>query len=309
MTMKMSLVAVLIWLGGVSCARPLPMKVELPEAALKPVTIDASKLSKIEAKAIAGESASQLQLGDYYWYGDSARRSEPVKAFEWYRKASATEPAAQLMVMISLQRGQGTAAAPDEAMRLRQNLAEHRDWFIQNAIAGDARCQWWLGCCYAEGFWGMKQDLKESLRMHRMAAVQGYADSEYAIGLACYYGLGVEQDMKQAAQFFETAAAKNHIGAAAKLGVCYAGGMGLPRNVERAKYWIQMAAEGGQSESQEQLGDMLANPPDKDLIKAMSWYRVSARQGNASAARKLAIMEATLMKQQMVQPELPAPSR
>jgi hypothetical protein len=69
----------------------------------------------------------------------------------------------------------------------------------------------------------------------------------------------------------------------------------VERDVEKALRWYRMAAEGGNAMAQLRLG-LTYDDGDgvpKDQAEAAKWYLLAARQGDATAQRKLAYLYAT----------------
>ena len=61
------------------------------------------------------------------------------------------------------------------------------------ADQGDANAQYNLGNSYHDGE-GVKKNLKEAVRLWRLAADQGHADAQFALGNFFNSGTGVEKN-------------------------------------------------------------------------------------------------------------------
>jgi hypothetical protein len=65
------------------------------------------------------------------------------------------------------------------------------------ARQGDARAQYRLANCYAQGV-VVKQDRAEAFRWYQAAAAQGDAQASFQVGYCLAHGLGVERDPERA---------------------------------------------------------------------------------------------------------------
>ena len=74
---------------------------------------------------------------------------------------------------------------------------------------------------------GLPQDDVEAARWYRLAADQGDADAQDALGLMYLNGLGVGQDHAEAARLFRRPAGQGLASAQANLGLMYANGEGV----------------------------------------------------------------------------------
>ncbi len=103
-------------------------------------------------------------------------------------------------------------AALDEyqdALRLCRPLAEQGDPVAQNALAG----------LFYTGD-GVPQDDAEAARWYRLAAEQGHAEAQYALGLLIYYlGRGAPKDNTQALMWINLAASQGEGNAQRTLGL------------------------------------------------------------------------------------------
>jgi TPR repeat protein len=123
----------------------------LPLAAPAPADDPASVLSRLQAKAEAGDLESQAALGIMYYWGQGAPLDWNL-AQQWLRKASERghrDAQAKLGAMCFL--GQGCAA----------NEAEAIHWFQKAAEQGEPYSQGCIGVMYAVGE-GVPKDLMAS---------------------------------------------------------------------------------------------------------------------------------------------------
>ena len=73
------------------------------------------------------------------------------------------------------------------------------------AEQGDAKAQYNLGVCYANGD-GVQKDLTQAVFWYRKAAEQGHAEAQYNLGVCYYNGDGVQKDLAQAVFWLRKAA-------------------------------------------------------------------------------------------------------
>ena len=87
------------------------------------------------------------------------------------------------------------------------------------ANQGHAKAQWALGTCYADGLRGLPKDEREAARLFKLAADQGYADAQFMLGVFNAEGCGgLRQDEREAARLWKLAADHGHGRAQCNLG-------------------------------------------------------------------------------------------
>lgn len=121
---------------------------------------------------------------------------------------------------------------------------------IKCANQGYAASQYLLGMRYLKGD-GVIEDLNEALKWLRKAAAQGYAPSHYQLGLMYEVGAGVPQNAHEAIRRYRLAAELEHPDAQFRLGrslLKY--GAETEENLREALEWLRKAAELGHKASQ-----------------------------------------------------------
>ena len=83
----------------------------------------------------------------------------------------------------------------------RTQIIKHYFIYYPNANA-----MYNLGCCYADGNYGLAQNVEKALELWHQAAELGNAKSYYSIGVAYDIGNGVERDEKKARHYYELGA-------------------------------------------------------------------------------------------------------
>jgi TPR repeat protein len=78
---------------------------------------------------------------------------------------------------------------------------------------------------------GIPQNDAEAVRLYRLAAQQGDASAEQALGLLYFNGLaGITQSYAEAVKWYTLAAEQGLAFAQSELGVLYANGQGVPQD-------------------------------------------------------------------------------
>src|SRR6266702_7054891 len=136
------------------------------------------------------------------------------------------------------------------------------------AEKGDAKAQHGLATYYKYGL-GVEQDNANALKWEVLAATQGYAKAESALGNIFLNGdMGVLPNDKQAMTLFQQAADQGDAAGQFYVGFMYAAGRGVPQDDEEAMNWYRKAADQNSAYAQYALGVIYANgrgvPRDHD---------------------------------------------
>ena len=167
----------------------------------------------------------------------------------------------------------------------------------QRASDGDAEAQRQLGYLYCYGQKGANQNYITAREWWEMAAAQGCANAQCAIGELYYLGRGVEQSYTIAGERYEKAAALGDAEAQHRLGVLYYYGQkGVNPNFTTARIWFEKAAARGEVRSQWHLGFLYENGNGvvKNRTIARSWYEMAAAQNFGPAKDALAKLKSEL---------------
>lgn len=239
-----------------------------------------------------GSAEAQTQLGHCYLEGHHVQK-DVAEGVKWVRKAAESGYAhAQTDLGRYYQDGLGVT----------KNMAEAASWFRKAAEQGDSWGQVQLGCCYIDGQ-GVKQDYIESIKWFRLAADQGSADGQWNLARCYERGLGVEQDSYQAAAWLRKAANHPHMEAQVLLASYYELGQGVPRDYGEAGRLYERAAQNytffasiGNAYGQAGLGRacLYGRGVSKDVSEAYKWFKLTAGQGDAGAAKDLALLSSSM---------------
>lgn len=161
------------------------------------------------------------------------------------------------------------------------------------AEKGNAKAQHSLATHYRYGL-GVGQDNETAVKWEVLAATQGYAKAESALGAILLNGdLGLRPNDKQALSLFQQAADQGDAAGEFYVGVMYnAGRGGVTEDDDEAMNWYRKAADGNSAYAQYVLGVIYANGKGvpKDHDEAMSWFGKAAQNDNESirnAARQI----------------------
>jgi TPR repeat protein len=163
------------------------------------------------------------------------------------------------------------------------------------ATQGHAQSQFVMGEAYEEGC-GVAQDRAEAARWYHLAAAQGLSQAEFNLGAMFLNGEGVEQDDVEAARLHRLAAAQGHPTAQYFLGCTFEEGRGVAQDRVEATRWFLIAAAWQHSEAQFQLGFAYEKGRGvaQDTEEAIRWYQLAAFQGFSHAKNRLRRCRAVL---------------
>lgn len=170
--------------------------------------------------------------------------------------------------------------------------------WIQESLATSMRAQFFLGFFHSQYYCdkiSLDYNLKESARLLRMAAEQGFALAQYYLSHALRHGVDIDKDENEAFRMARLAAEQGHPGSLTLLGSLYQKGCGVVEDRAEAFRWFERAAE---------LGDVLAEIElakcfdhgigvNENKAESLMWYRSAAGRGNIEACRCLAHCYAT----------------
>ena len=97
------------------------------------------------------------------------------------------------------------------------------------ALREEAFAQHILGLWYDTGDYGLAEDDEEAVLWYRLAAEQGNARGQSALGFMYARGEGLPEDDEEAVRWYRLAAEQGYAGAQYNLGLMYAEGEGVPR--------------------------------------------------------------------------------
>ena len=167
------------------------------------------------------------------------------KAVRWFRvSAELGEPAAQCMLGMRFQKGEGVERNMAEAVKWYRRAAEESKLHAAFHAAQNN-----LGECYMKGE-GVGQDYAEAVKWYRLAAENGHARAQNNLGKCYEDGTGVEQDYAEAAKWFYKAAVQGDARAQINLAFCYVQGLGVEQDMTEAGKWYRRASVQSMSDEE-----------------------------------------------------------
>lgn len=156
---------------------------------------------------------------------------------------------------------------------------------------GHAGAQCALGIFYFNGV-GVNTSKTEAVGWFIRSAEQGFAGAQFSLGVCYYCGAGVDRSKTEAVGWFIRAAGQGHVRAQYNLGVCYAKGDGVREDYTEAVKWLTCAAKQGDAKAQYALGGcyVVGRGVPENYTEAVMWYRKSAEQGFGPAREVLNAM-------------------
>ncbi len=148
-----------------------------------------------------------------------------------------------------------------------------------------------------------RKDFGPALVLFRKVAAQGDAAAQFNLATMYAKGQGVPQNYAEAAAWFLKSATQGYAPAQNSLGVRYEKGQGVAQNPARAAALYREAAEQRLGLAQDNLSDLFAKGlgVTQDLVLAHVWSSLASANGEAGAARKRALLERTLTREQLAE--------
>ena len=199
------------------------------------LTAHGQTFEQVKAAADKGDVKAQVQVGLAYMNSQDAK-----EAVKYFKKASKTDPVAQLNLGVCYALGEGASSKPDPK--------EAANWFKKASDQGLTEAQFRLAYCYEHGQGVAKNDA-EALKLYRKVAEAGSVDAQVIIAGLYKQGLGTGQDYAEAARWFTKAAEVGNAEAQYQLGVSYSLGQGVPRDYVESYKWFIIAANQGRKDA------------------------------------------------------------
>lgn len=133
---------------------------------------------------------------------------------------------------------------------------------------------------------------KDALVPLRRAFSAGNANAAVSLGVSYQFGTGVSKNGVEAARYYKIAAEAGYAQGERNLGVAYRDGLGVAPDASEAFRWFRRAYAHGSVEAAGDIGNRYrrgfpGQPPSK--AKALRWYFIGARRGDAGAQYSLAL--------------------
>lgn len=124
----------------------------------------------------------------------------------------------------------------------RLTIKEKFPEILKRAEEGHAISQYILGRAYEKGDLGIPQDVNESMRWYREAAIQGLGAAQTELGMMYFKGQAVARSYKDAFTWLKPAAEQGEPLAQVTMGTMYEAGDGVPQDFVQAHMWFNLAA-------------------------------------------------------------------
>jgi TPR repeat protein len=162
---------------------------------------------------------------------------------------------------------------------------QHADQLLQQACSGGHRSA--CGYVYEHGLGG-RRDAAQAANFYRAACDAGEMDG--CLGLANLHekGRGVPRDPARAATLYQRACDEDNVLACGELAYLYQRGTGVVPDEFRAQQMFRTACRLGAGDLCNEAGDAYENERfgrDRDLDRALAFYRGGCDAGNSSACR------------------------
>lgn len=153
----------------------------------------------LKARAEAGDTDAQLNMGGLYFKGEGVTR-DCTEAAKWFMMAAKkNHPQAQFNLGMMYATGQGVT----------QNHEEAAKWYRLSAEQGLAVAQLNLGVAYFMGQ-GVPRSEAEAVKWLRLAVNQGDSQAQFNLAVMYANGQGVPQDFAEAYRLSGLAEAQGH---------------------------------------------------------------------------------------------------
>ncbi|OCG00893.1 SEL1-like repeat protein [Gilliamella sp. wkB112] len=226
-----------------------------------------------------GNIYSQVQLGHFYYDGNSAIAKDFDLAIYWYKKAAEQDDIGAQINLVDL-------------YRHKNQPIDSAYWCLKVANKGNIDFQYKMACFFEEGY-GVDKNIEKSFYWKEVSAERGNVDAQIDLGILYWDGNDfLEPDLTKAFYWFEQAAQQNSSQAQFLLGAnFYAKGLGgININIKMAIYWIKQSANNGNSLAQCYLSRsyMIGHGVEENAEQALYWAKLAAEQGDKKGQLYLA---------------------
>jgi len=156
---------------------------------------------------------------------------------------------------------------------------------------GNADAQYMLGQVHNGGQMGLRKNLKRAFQFYALAAAQGHAPAQCAIGISYHLGEGCDVDLEAPAMWLQRAAEQGLPGAQFNLGLALYAGDGVAQSyAEAVKWWRLAAAQGHAALANLGTCHTCGQGVPQDLGEALRLYKRAAAKGHAQAAERVVLL-------------------
>ena len=166
----------------------------------------------------------------------------------------------------------------------REDFDQARAFFEQAIEEGCVPALTYLASIFEHGL-GIDADIQQSLELLFKAADLGDPEGCSRLGYLHAVGKLVPKNLGAAVEYHKIAAKQGFANSQCDLGRHYADGIGVQQNLPEAQRWYELAAEAGHNFAQHSLAGILLNfhNPHRDSVSGMKWLEAAAAGGNVEA--------------------------
>jgi uncharacterized protein len=183
----------------------------------------------------------------------------------------------------------GSPFAPDYAQVCK--------WYGVAAARGNAKAQYEVGRCYAEGK-GVSKDERKAAELFELAVKQEHLEAHWELAGLFLGGSEVERNPQRAAALLTVSASRDHIPSQAMLGIMFRVGQGVLQDYNYAFKWLTKAAAMLDETAMGQLGLMYFNDEGvpRDFVKAHMYINLAASTSESNAGEWASMRDKTARK-------------
>ena len=235
-----------------------------PDAEYAPIA--RRRLNTLKAAAAAAGPTTPPPAPSGFGYGAAPSAAPTAPSSD----ATARDAEADYRQALAYLHGDGVAADPVKARELLTSAAK-QDHVLAEFTLGQL--------CFSAGDYG------GAWQMYQLAADQGYAPAQSALGYMNWAGLGMARNYVEALRWHRMAAAAGVASSIGDIGWFYATGNVVPQNLPLAVRWDQLAADRGDITAEANLGLLYfqGRGVNRDAAKARELMTQAAR-GNSPVA-------------------------
>jgi TPR repeat protein len=168
------------------------------------------------------------------------------------------------------------------------------DWYMKAAVFQHAEADVAVAQMYATGEAEGGPDLVKALGWYAQAAQSDHPEGLHALAVAFDKGEGAPANAQMALTFYKLAAVNGDAASQAAIGTYfYNGEGGLPRDPALARKWFERAALGGDTDGMFNLAAMQAKGEGGavERVKAWGWLKIAEKLGHANATVAVRALE------------------
>jgi uncharacterized protein len=257
-----------------------------------------------------GDSGAQITIGALHEFV-TFTPTDYSESAKWYQKAVAQNVLAAKYDLALLYIHHEKVRNYSEAAKLLQQVVIDNSTELENypiihrqRVRSFSQAQAELGLLFRDGL-GVHQDLKEAVRLLKLAASHGNADGQTSLGEMYEQGQGVAKNYSKAFNLYLKAkgwSTRQYI----HLAQMYEEGKGTKRNKDealkwyiraaneyhpKALLWLQNKAAAGNIPAAYALGEMygkgFSRGIDEKYAEAVKWFRIAADRGDLQSQKQL----------------------